>query len=441
MSGKKDGESRFPRQQAEKALKTILESDVFAGGGSFKKAERLASLLEFIVEQTLNGEEISENSLLLDFYRLSADDLKVDNSIARLSVGRLRSKLKEYHRSQGLDDLVAIEIPVGQYRASFKYRPKSPAHKDVALGFHHVDREAPDHLRQALIHFENAIALEPEFSEGYAGKASALLTMTLHASNDDPKTYFEQAEIAAAKAVSLDKASWRGHANLGAVYLFRHEWERADDAFDEARRISPFEIDEIGGYGPYLLSRGRYKEGIELAQRYQEDGFDKPVLLVRAALYLYALRHFPEAEENLLRALELDPRFWRARLVLAFVYLALESPDKALSHTLRVEPLSGVNLWPGFRVFCLESGGRPDEAEREFADLQESGRRGYIQPMQLAFGHLALGDPVDAISFLSKACDESDPFTAWLHLWPFLDPLRRFPEFRALLRKWRFPPA
>ena len=91
------------------------------------------------------------------------------------------------------------------------------------------------------------------------------------------------------------------------------------------------------------------------------------------------------------------------------------------------------------KILCLEATGKSDLAEAEFAALIELRKDHYVQPMQLALGCLALGDSERAISFLGEACDAYDPFTAWLRLWPFLDPLRTFPTFRGLLRKWNFP--
>ena len=441
MSAQRAGTESIQRRQVENQLKRILDSDVFAGRGGFKKVERLAALLNHIVTETLDGRDVTENSLLIDFYKLSSEELTIDNTIARRNAGRLRGRLQDYYATQGLDEPLLIEIPTGQYVAEWEPNPKSPAQKEVRLGLYHVNREAPAHIRQALVHFDKAVALDRDFAEAYAGQAGALLTMTLHAYSEDPTALLDQAEEAAKKALALDEGSWLGHVNLGIVHYFRHDWDSADASFEAARKINSARLDASGGYGPYLLCRGRYKEGLDLAQRYLDEAPDDVVLLRRAALYLYALRYFAEAEEILLRTLQMDQHFWLSHQMLAYVYLARKEPQKALAHMSRVEPLTGMNLWPGLKVLCLEAAGMSKEVEKEFAELWQSSQDHYIQPMQLALGYLAQGNPLEAIAFLSAACEEGDPFTAWLHLWPFLDPLRRFPEFRALLRRWKFPSA
>lgn len=415
----------------EKQLIEILNSKTFHG------SEVIPGLLKFIVDKTLDKKALKENHLLLDYFGVEAE--QIDNTKARVYSRRLRAKLKVYYASEGIDDLVLIGIPNGQYNAEFSYRSQAQAYKEVILGFHHVDMESPDDIRIALEHFDSAIELEPEYSEGYAGKASALLTMTLHAFREERKALMEQAEAAAAMAVKMNDASWRGHANLGAVFLFRHEWEIADEAFGRAEKLARLEVGNIGAYGPFLVSRGRFDEAVKLAESYVDEGYDDPVLLVRAALYFYVLREFERSAEVLLDAIVLNPHFWRSHLGLVYVYLATREPEKAVSHMLRVGALNGIDLWPGLRIVCLEKAGRWDDAIREFEELKSSAAKAYIQPLQLALGHMALGEIPEAVDFLSKACDEDDPFTAWLHLWPVLDPLKRYPEFRALLRKWRFP--
>ncbi len=60
------------------------------------------------------------------------------------------------------------------------------------------------------------------------------------------------------------------------------------------------------------------------------------------------------------------------------------------------------------------------------------------RPFQLALAHLGANE-MEAIADLSRACDEGDPKMAWLHLWPFFDPLRELAGFKTLLARLRLP--
>ncbi len=427
------------RLQVEIQLKRILESATFGGGRKHSEPTRVARLLEYLVVGTLEGKPLGETAILIDFYGIPVADLDGTQDIARVGAYRLREKLETYYASTGIDDPVVISIPKGQYSAEFTLNPASDAQKQVNLGFAHVDEETPDHITKALTHFEKAIERESSLADAWAGKASAYLTMTLHAYAADPEELFIDAEHAAIKAITLDESCWRGYANLGAIYFFRHEWQKAEAAFGKAKQLAVLEISQIGGYGPYLVGLGHFDEARKLAAHYRDVGYDNAVLLTRAGLYLYATRDIDEAMESLLLACDRSPNFWRGHLGLAFVYLSLDEPQKALEEMDEVVRCARANLWPGMRIICLEAVGQSDLAEKEFDALLKLRGERYVQPMQLALGCMALGRFEEAIAFLSEACDASDPFTAWLHLWPLLDPLRPFRSFRDLLRKWKFP--
>jgi hypothetical protein len=59
----------------------------------------------------------------------------------------------------------------------------------------------------------------------------------------------------------------------------------------------------------------------------------------------------------------------------------------------------------------------------------------YWTPLQLALGHMGLGDTESAARMLTRAADEGDPLMVWLHLLPLFDPLRDDPAFQALIRR------
>jgi tetratricopeptide (TPR) repeat protein len=426
------------RVQVEMELRRILESEIFAGG-KYAAAEKSGQLLAHIVLGTLDGKSLTQNALLIDFYGYDARDLDADRDDARIGVLRLRRKLDQYNAGPGIDDPITIEIPKGQYRAVFTENPSTPARKEIKLGFRHVNEETSLHSGKALNHFERAIELQPDSAEAWAGVASAYITLASDAFTDRLDARFARAEKAARKAIELDDLCWRAHANLGSLFLYRHEWLNADAVFETAGRIAPLEVAETADYGPYLLSRGNLTEARKLAHHYREEGFDDAVLLTRAGLILYLLRDFDEAKEILRRACDLSPNFWRCHLVLAFVHLSLGEADEALEEMEEARHCVRGGLWLGMEIMCLEAAGKSEKAEKNFQGLLQLRDAHYASPAQLGLAHLALGDSERAISFLSESCDAFDPFTAWLHLWPFLDPLRKHRAFRELLRRWDYP--
>jgi len=97
-------------------LAKLLSSPSIAG------AERLSSLLRFIVEETLNlrQAQLKEMRIGLDVFGRKADSYDpAFDPIVRVQMGRLRSKLRAYYNGPGACDRVRIDVPLGSYVPAF----------------------------------------------------------------------------------------------------------------------------------------------------------------------------------------------------------------------------------------------------------------------------------------------------------------------------------
>lgn len=112
------------------ALDRVLAHETFA------QAERLRRLLRFLVDRTLSGhaDEIKEYVLGREVFDRGEDyDPRLD-SIVRVEVRRLRSKLDEYYLGDGAGDPVRIHIRRGSYVPVFEARPPGADRGDTRPG-------------------------------------------------------------------------------------------------------------------------------------------------------------------------------------------------------------------------------------------------------------------------------------------------------------------
>jgi len=110
----------YDGSEIRRAVERIRESRAMKG------CQRLAQLLTFVVDSTLNGEamHLKETTIGVAVFGRSPDyDPKVD-TIVRSQAWRLRSKLKKYYASEGAMDPVVIEIPIGHYVPVFHVRER-----------------------------------------------------------------------------------------------------------------------------------------------------------------------------------------------------------------------------------------------------------------------------------------------------------------------------
>ena len=83
----------------------------------------------------------------------------------------------------------------------------------------------------------------------------------------------------------------------------------------------------------------------------------------------------------------------------------------------------------------LAKAGETAEAGARLDKLTEISRAAYVPPTCFAWIHLGLGHIDEAFTWIGRAVDGRDPIIVPIQSYPFLDPLRADPRFRALLRK------
>lgn len=111
----------------ERASEVREQLDRILADAAFSGANRRSRLLRYLVEQTLeeNNDSLKESVIATEvFDREPGYDPQID-SVVRVEVGRLRSRLTEYY-DKALDEPVRIEIPKGGYRPVFVFREKPP---------------------------------------------------------------------------------------------------------------------------------------------------------------------------------------------------------------------------------------------------------------------------------------------------------------------------
>src|SRR5215470_7713834 len=92
---------------------------------AFKTSEVHRNLFNYLAEKSLAGEahNLKEYTVGLDVFGKPASYDPRQESVVRMHVGRLRQKLAEYYRTEGVDDPVVVELPKGGFGLTFESRP------------------------------------------------------------------------------------------------------------------------------------------------------------------------------------------------------------------------------------------------------------------------------------------------------------------------------
>jgi hypothetical protein len=91
---------------------------------AFRTSELHRNLLQYLAEKSLSGtaDGLKEYTVGLEVFAKPASYDPRQESVVRMHVARLRQKLAEYYRTEGVDDPVIVDIPKGAFEVTFEPR-------------------------------------------------------------------------------------------------------------------------------------------------------------------------------------------------------------------------------------------------------------------------------------------------------------------------------
>ena len=432
---------------------------------TFLKNPKLRQLLERLVLEGLKGAPVDEDTLGREIFGKPKDWIPMEEAVVREAMRNLRTSLARYYRAEGHRDAVVIDFPKRNgYRPRFLYNPAEQLSARVARAterLHHTfPRILSRHSLGVVEELERCIGSDPLYAPSYAALAEALLLYSMCDEHVDfsPRTRIPEAERFARKALELNDQLWQAHVALAAVHCCRFAWDEADGAFRAALAIAP---DEAGGhfwYVAFLLAAGRVEEARQAVSLRMRTRPGDPHTRTIRALLLYVMRQYKEAYDELsLHAASwervgdglayasgdeiLIGDNWLVEVLMACLSLAL-NVRSSWRYAEAATTHSEVGAMNGLIVAAYSATGNihPQFREKAMALLEKMEAQSEHQgPLSLALAYMGIGRTQDAIEKLRAACDEGNPFMAWLHLWPVFDPLRGDGKFRALLRRMKLP--
>src|SRR3954462_10048727 len=92
---------------------------------AFKTSEVHRNLLNYLAGKSLSGEaqNLKEYTVGLDVFGKPPSYDPRQESVVRMHVGRLRQKLAEYYRTDGVADPIIVDLPKGGFALTFEARP------------------------------------------------------------------------------------------------------------------------------------------------------------------------------------------------------------------------------------------------------------------------------------------------------------------------------
>lgn len=100
-------------------VRRILESK------AFRTSEVHRNLLNYLAEKSLAGDadSLKEYTVGLDVFAKPSSYDPRQESVVRMHMARLRQKLAEYYRTEGVEDPIVVDLPKGAFKVTFDLKP------------------------------------------------------------------------------------------------------------------------------------------------------------------------------------------------------------------------------------------------------------------------------------------------------------------------------
>jgi TolB-like protein len=309
------------------------------------------------------------------------------------------------------------------------------AYQDYLKGRYYWNMLADQGVEPALVHFDQAIRLDPSFALAHVGMARVQLLKAEYYGTT-PRQILEAARQSVKRALDLDSKLFEAHLALGDVRrMLEWDWRGAEKAYSDAIVLNPSHEAAHRSYGLLLAALGRADEALRESDRACE--MDPLCVVVNAggnAWVRYLVGDYAGAVARSREAVAMEPGYLVAHRVLAAAYLRSKRESDAI--TVLENAVAGSGEDPVTLAWLAHA--RAVTGRREVAvDLVNrlhclAGKR-HLPSYHLALALVGMGDLDGALTALEQATVDADPGLVNLKVEPRFEPLRSDGRYSRLI--------
>jgi TolB-like protein/Tfp pilus assembly protein PilF len=398
------------------------------------------------------GRELGVQYVLESSFRRSADRLRLTVQLVRVND---QTHLWAENYDRRVQDILAVQDDVThavareiqlrlttQEQADLaRHRAMDPvAHESYLKGRYFWNKRTEPGFRKAIEYFQQAIAMDPDNAEAYAGLADAYLLLSGYGF-EPQREALPRAKAAATNAIAIDNRLAEAHTTLGLIAL-QHDWDwpAAEKHFGSALELNPnYSVAREMYADGYLWSVGKIDEAIAELRRAHELDPLSLIIATDLAKHLCFAGQYDEGMETFRKVLEADPDFVQAHYYLSRSYALKGSYAEAIAEADKIKPPDHMPFAVGQRGYIYALEGKRREALEVVKQLQRAASIRHIDPHYIADIYIGLRDKELAFAWLEKAYKEHSPGIIMLKVDPKYDPIRSDPRFADLMRRIHIP--
>jgi serine/threonine-protein kinase len=292
-------------------------------------------------------------------------------------------------------------------------------------------------VTRAIEFYNQALALDPNYSLSYAGLADAYATLPI--TSDYPSAECRYAGMAAAeKAVSLNENGAEPHSALAACsFWLTWDWDTAIRAASRAIELNPSYALAHFYLAHTFSNLCRHDEAErEMKIAHELDPFSAHFRAIHGQM-LYQAGRFEAAAASARQAIALNPNVWLGHIMLAKTQIASRDFQSALTSLQHAFELSGGNSEAlALKAVSLVALGELEQARQIAGIMKETTTTRYVPPCNIAMAFNGLMEYHEAFHYLQIASEQNDVRLRYLPV----DPLWQDMNLDSRVRELWPPP-
>lgn len=305
--------------------------------------------------------------------------------------------------------------------------------------FFYGKNNIPD-VRQSIIWYEKAIALDPNYAVPRVGLANSYFLLS-NLNSLPPEEALPKARAELQKALELDDALASAHSTLALYkWIYEWDWDGVEREYRRALELNPNDADTRAYFGSFLALRKRETEALrEINRAMQIDPLSESVAYMSGTA-LSSLGKTEEAFSGFKQMLEIEPNSPGIRLELAKLYLKTGRFEEAIAEFERARSAYRVEAgedddWVAMIGYAHGRAGHRAAAEAARDEILRRLQKRKISPFTVATAQAGAGDTEQAFIWLEKAYAErtSDLRSLGTEVW--MSELGADPRFQDLVHR------